>query len=292
MGWLQVSVTTDPEVAEAVAEVMRRVNPNGVALDLGQGTPVETVTVCVYLKVDTALEERRRQLEEALGHLDQIQPIPQPIYEIVNDEDWKEAWQDTLTVLHVGGRFAIRPPWRQYTPRKNEIVLSVDPGLAFGTGLHPSTQLCLEALDRRCRPGMHVLDLGTGTGILALAAAKLGADSVLAVDHDAEAVAVARQNARRNHAARQIRFVHGSLVDVTETYDLILANLLSTILIDMARSGLGTRLAPDGIIIAAGILQEQAEEVTAAFDAAGLQILAQPRQEDWVAIVAQRRGGG
>ncbi len=289
MEWLQVSLTIEREVAEAVAEVMRRYTSDGVALDLGQNRQGDRVTVHAYLKVDELLEERRRSLDEALGHLDQICPLPHPRYAIVNEESWKKAWQETLDVLHVGEHFVIRPPWRRYTSARAELVLTIDPDLAFGTGLHPSTRLCLEALEQYGESPMRVLDLGTGTGVLALAAAKLGAATVLAVDHDAAAVATARKNVQRNGVAAQVQVLHGSLADVTGEYDLILANLLNSILLRMAQEeDLATRLRPGGRLVASGILQDQVEPLVAAFKSTGLHLIAQPQYKDWVALVAQR----
>lgn len=294
MEWLEISLTVEAEAAEAVAEVLSRYAPQGVAIDLGTTPNAERVTVRAYLAGDETLEARRQQVEEGLWHLSQIWPMPAPTFTPIADADWTANWKATLQVLHIGRRIVIKPSWRSYTPPAEAastelVVLELDPGQAFGSGLHPTTQLCLKALEDLLRPGMRVLDLGTGTGILALAAAKLApAVEVLAVDNDANAIVVARRNTRANDVSHQIRLLHGSLADVSGTYDLILANILAPVIIEMARAGLGSRLRPEGRLIASGILVEQQGEVVAALQANGLTLLDTRTQGDWVALVAGR----
>jgi ribosomal protein L11 methyltransferase len=168
------------------------------------------------------------------------------------------------------------------------VVLEMDPGLAFGTGLHPTTQLCLSALERHLEAGMRVLDLGTGTGVLAIAAAKLADVRVLAVDNKADAVRVARRNARVNRVTDAIDFLCGSLTEVTGAYDLLLVNILAPTIIAMVKTGLTQRLEEGGQLVASGILDEQRDEVVAALEAQGLQIVEAVQQEDWVALIARK----
>ncbi len=290
MDWLEVSVETDREMAEAVSEVLSRYAPQGVALDLGDDPQSNRVIVRAYLADDGALESRKRQIEEALWHLGQIRPLPAPTFRLIADRDWTAGWKESIPILHIGQRIVIKPSWREYTPQAGEVVLELDPGLAFGTGLHPTTRLCLEALEREVADGMRILDLGSGTGILALAAAKLAQVEVLAVDNDQNAVVATRRNARRNGVSARVRPLHGSLADVSGTYDLILANLLAPILIRMAQDrGLATRLKPQGMLIASGVLVEQGDEVAAAFEANGLEVVERRREEDWLALIARRK---
>lgn len=295
MEWLEVSVAVVPEAAEAVAEAFSRYAPQGVVIDLGTGeeaTP-QQVTVKAYLAVDDDIFERRRKVEEALWHLHHIWPvIPEPIFAPILDQDWTSGWKESIPVLHLGRRVVIKPSWREYAAQAGELLLEMDPGMAFGTGLHPTTQLCVEALEDLVQPGMRVLDLGTGTGILALVAAKLGAADILAVDNDVNAVTVARRNARVNAAAHQIRVLHGSLAEVGEPYDLVVANILAHIIIDMASSGLDTRIRRAGTLVVSGILAEQADEVTAALAARGLSVIERRQCEDWIALIARKPHGG
>lgn len=293
MAWLEISVDVQPEAAEAVAEVFSRYAPEGVVIDLGQdGKASELVTVKAYLNVDSEIEVRRRKVEEALWHLHHIWPvIPEPKFTSIANQDWTAGWKESIAVLHLGTRIVIKPSWRTYEPQPDEIVLEMDPGLAFGTGLHPTTQLCVECLEEFVQPGMRVLDLGTGTGILALIAAKLGAAEILAVDNDTDAVAVTRRNAGRNAAAHVIRLLHGSLSDVGGTYDLVMANILAHIIIDMAKTGLATRVRPGGTLVVSGILAEQADAVASALGQKGLRVIERRQKEEWVALVARKPFG-
>jgi ribosomal protein L11 methyltransferase len=292
--WLEVSVTVVPEAAEAVAEVFSRYAPQGVAIDLGTDdeTAAQRVTVRAYLAVDDAIAKKRQKVEEALWHLHHIWPvIPDPIFTPILDQDWTAGWKESIPVLHLGRRVIVKPSWREYAIQPGELLLEMDPGLAFGTGLHPTTQLCVEALEDLVQPGMRVLDLGTGTGILALVAAKLGAADVLAIDNDVDAVVVARRNARANAVAHQIRVLHGSLGEVGEPYDLVVANILAHIIMAMATSGLATRIRRGGALVASGILEEQADEVTAALTAQGLSVVERRQRDSWVALVARKPHG-
>jgi ribosomal protein L11 methyltransferase len=291
MEWLEVSVTVVPEAAEAVAEVFSRYAPQGVAIDVGTGdeTAAQQVTVKAYLVVDGGIAEKRQKVEEALWHLHHIwSVIPDPVFTPILDQDWTAGWKESIPVLHLGRRVVVKPSWREYAMQPGELLLEMDPGLAFGTGLHPTTQLCVVALEDLVQPGMRVLDLGTGTGILALVAAKLGAADILAIDNDVNAVAVARRNARANAVAHQIRVLHGSLAEVGEPYDLVVANILTHIIVAMAASGLDTRIRRGGTLVVSGILGEQADEVAAALTAQGLSIAERRQRDGWVALVARK----
>lgn len=294
MEWLEVSVQVVQEAAEAVAEVLSRYAPQGVAIDLGEGeqTSESLVTVKAYLVVDEEIENRRHGVEEALWHLRYIWPvIPEPVFTSIDDQDWTAGWKETIPVLHLGKHVVIKPSWRDYAPQPDDVVLELDPGMAFGTGLHPTTQLCVQAVEALTTPQMRVLDLGTGTGILGLVAAKVGAAEVVAVDTDINAVTIVRRNARVNDVAHLIRVVHGSLDAVSGAYDLVLANILAPVILEMAQSGLATRVRPGGMLVVSGILVEQAPEVTAALEAVGLLVAEQQQSGDWMALVARRAYG-
>lgn len=290
MEWLEVSVRVLPEAAEAVAEVLSRYAPQGVAVDLGEnpGDALEPVVVKAYLVRDDDIDARRRRVEAAIGHLSHIWPaIPEPTFRIIHDQDWTAGWKETIPVLHLGERVVIKPSWRAYTPAPGEVVLEMDPGLAFGTGLHPTTQLCLLAVEAWVTPGMHVLDVGAGTGILALAAAKLGAAEVLAVDTDPNAVEVARRNAHANAVTAQVQLRHGSLEAVEGQFDLVLANILAPVIVSLAE-GLAAHLRTGGILVTSGILVEQVDEVRAALEAHGLRVIETQQQGEWAAVLAKK----
>lgn len=289
MEWLEVSVQVGGEAAEAVAEALTRFAPQGVAIEAGpEGIGLGPVTVHAYLPIDERLPQTRRQVEEALWHLGQILPVPQPSFRFVPETDWSKAWKRHLRVLRIGRKIVICPSWLSHTPREEEVVIILDPGMAFGTGLHPSTQMCLEALEEHIRPGERVLDLGTGSGILAIAAAKLGAGRVLALDNDPQAVAVARQNVRSNGVAGRVRVARGSLAQAIGRFDLIVVNILARVIIEMIEGGLGRRLATGGRLVMAGLIVEQEQEVRAALQRAGLHVTGRQQREDWVALEAGR----
>ncbi|MEA3338706.1 MAG: 50S ribosomal protein L11 methyltransferase [Chloroflexota bacterium] len=289
MEWLEVSVTVKNETAEAVAEVLSRYASRGVVIEAGpDGWNTGPVIVRAYLPADDQLRANKRRVEESLWHLGQIQPIPAPAFRPIAEADWAEAWKKQLKVLHIGQRIVIRPSWLDYTPAPREIVIQLDPGMAFGTGLHPTTQMCLAALEGLIRPEARVLDLGTGSGILAIAAAKLGAGHVLAVDNDPVAEKTARGNVRANRVAKAVSVTSGSLADAPGSYDLVVVNILAKVIVEMAQQGLAERVRPGGMLIAAGIIADQKPEVVAALQREGLTLVEQHQTEDWVCLMTKR----
>jgi len=306
MHWLEVSLTVSPEAAEAVADVLARFAPEGVALEATQiettpneveAHPIGPVTVRAYLPADAALETTRAKLEEALWHLGQILPLPAAQYKPIAQTDWSETWKANFKPVRVGRRLMIVPAWLNPPLARDDVPIRLDPGMAFGTGTHPTTQLCLAALERHLPPGAAVLDLGTGSGILAIAAARLGSGPVLALDIDPEAVRVARANVAANGVADplRVRVEQGSLAEVLagqfgapQPTELVVANILARVIVQLLEQGLTRAVAPGGLLIVSGILDTQAYEVNAALKAQGLTLLAQEHMEDWVAIIARR----
>ena len=287
MGWLEVSVTVRNEAAESVAEVLSRFAHRGVVIEAGpDGWNAGPVIVRAYLPADDRLRASKRRVEEALWHLGQIQPIPAPSFHPVAEEDWVEIWKERLDVLHVGQRIVIQPSWREFTPVPGDIVIQLDPGMAFGTGLHPTTQMCLTALEEVIQPGADVLDLGTGSGILAIAAAKLGARHVTAVDNDPDATRTARENVAANHVQENVSVIDGSLPEAHGSYDLVVINILARVIVQMAQEGLAERMRPGGTLIAAGVLADQESGVIAALEKARLAVTQRWQMDDWVCLAA------
>lgn len=288
MSWLEASVQVDGEAAEAVSEVFNRYGRGGAVLstefDDGSGDTV-VVTIKTYLPLDEEGRKTRQRIEEALWHLGQIYPLPAPEFRELTEDDWANAWKKHYHVLHVGQRIVIRPSWQEHQPRPDEVVIELDPGMAFGTGLHPTTQMCLQALEEHLKPGDKVLDLGTGSGILAIAAAKLGAGSVLALDNDPLAVKAAQANVQSNGVQDIVTVEPGSLDKAAEEFELVLVNILARVIIDLADQGLVDRVRPAGLMIAAGIIEEQEAEVAAALGKHGLEIVERRQEKDWVALV-------
>lgn len=291
LNWLEASVQADGEAAEAVSGVFNRYGRGGVVLstDFDESGDAAVVTVKTYLPLDEEGLQTRQRIEEALWHLGQIYPFPPPQFRELAEDDWANAWKKHYHVLRVGQRLVIKPPWEKYNPQPDDVVVVLDPGMAFGTGLHPTTQMCLQAVEEHLEPGAKVLDLGTGSGILAIAAAKLGAGSVLALDNDPLAVRAAQANVQSNGVQNAVTIELGSLDKTTKEFDLVLVNILARVIIELADQGLVDRVRPTGLVIAAGIIEEQEAEVTAALREHGLEIVARRQEKDWVTLVGSRR---
>ncbi len=220
--WLEIQVSVDNEAVEAVAELLARYGYNGGVVVEPAWTPgdegpefsydlARPSVLKTYLPLDVHAEDARQRIEQALWHLGQLRPVGPLQVRRLEEEDWANAWKQHYRVLRVGERIVVVPSWLEHQPEPTDVVLQLDPGMAFGTGLHPTTQLCLGLLEHYVRPGQRVLDLGTGSGILAIAAARLGAGHVLALDNDPVAVAVAAENIARNGVSTTVTVAEGSL---------------------------------------------------------------------------------
>jgi len=292
LSWLEASVQVDGEAAEAVSEVFNRYGRGGAVLSTGfddESGNTAVVTVKTYLPLGEEGLETRKSIEEALWHLSQIYPLPPPEFRELTEDDWANAWKKHYCkrsgVLRVGQRIVIKPSWQEHQPRPDEVVIELDPSMAFGTGLHPTTRMCLRALEEHLKPGDKVLDLGTGSGILAIAAAKLGAGSVLALDNDPLAVRAARANVQSNGVQDIVTVEPGSLDKATEEFELVLVNILARVIIELAAQGLVDRVRPTGLMIAAGIIEKQEGEVTAALREHEIEIVERWQEKDWVTLV-------
>ncbi len=313
--WLEVSMIVNGELAEAVADVFGRFAPNGVMTeqsvdflnDEDEGTPVGDITVRAYLPVDENIDETRRKLEESLYYLGLIQPLPAPTFNAIGDQNWMEAWKARYQPILIGKRMVIVPAWMK-SPDPQRISIQIDPGMAFGTGTHPTTQLCLELLEKvddgllsgeGALPAVRglpaVIDVGCGSGILSVAALKLGAKFALGVDIDEAAIKNSRENAENNGIDSEAFLLGvGSVSEVRAgqfpiaTAPLVLANILAPVLIRLFDAGMADLVAPGGGIILSGILEHQAGDVIAAAQRVGLRLVEQRQIADWVALLCAR----
>jgi ribosomal protein L11 methyltransferase len=310
--WLELSVTADNEAVEAVSEVLGRFAPGGTSVEpafalLDDGLravvdPSGPAVVRAYVAAGdgAALRAAIAGARTALGHLQafELRPIGDLEVRIVHETDWAEAWKAHFPVLRVGRRVVIRPTWRRHRRAPGDVVLALDPGRAFGTGLHPTTRLCLAGIERLADAGRlargaardgsaRVLDVGCGSGILAIAAGRLGAGEVLGVDTDPIAVEASIVNARRNRLARRLRFRQGTLPSGVGPFDVVLANLIASLLVSLARP-LRDELRPGGMLLASGIFMDRESEVVAALTEARLRVIDRSAEGDWVALTADR----
>lgn len=311
MKWAEVSIQTSHEATEAVADIFHDMGAAGVVIedpelinsyrrsgtwdycDIPEETDTETVVVKAYLPVDSELEGRLQLFEEQVNRLEQhdINKGKGLIsLKEVQEEDWATAWKDYFHPVPVGDRLVIKPTWEEYMPRPEDLVIELDPGMAFGTGTHQTTSMCMRLLEKVVQPGSQVFDIGTGSGILAVAAAKLGAASVQAVDFDGVAARVARENVELNQVTDVVSVSQGDLFSgIDGQADIITANIIADIIIRMLPEAV-LRLKPGGVVIASGIIVERLSDVTAAVLKADLTVESILEEGGWVAMLI-RKGG-
>ncbi|HYK95524.1 MAG TPA: 50S ribosomal protein L11 methyltransferase [Candidatus Dormibacteraeota bacterium] len=301
--WLELSVEADSEAVEAVSEILSRVAPGGTSVEPGfelvedglgaRIDPTRPATIRAHVPArDPAATQRAIDIvSEALGHLQAfgLRPIGELRTKLVAESDWAEAWKEHFHVLRVGRRLVIKPSWRRHARSGDEVVIDLDPGMAFGTGLHPTTRLCLLALDAYAEDAAlgRVLDVGCGSGILSIAAVKLGATRAVGVDIDPIAVEATVANARHNRVGKRVRARDGSIPSEEGPFDTVLANLIAGVLIEHA-GNLADELIPGGTLIASGIFIDREQHVRGALEAAGFRITKRYDETDWVALVAAR----
>ncbi|MEI6045667.1 MAG: 50S ribosomal protein L11 methyltransferase, partial [Chloroflexota bacterium] len=342
--WIELAVEAEAEAVEAITELFGRYGYNqGVVIEEpiqpgpdggAEVNPAAPVKIRTYLplevatKLETTAEEDVSPEATALSQAERIQKLREGLYYLGmmrqigplevserREEDWANAWKEFYQVHRVGRRTVIKPPWQPYTPAPKDLVIEIDPGMAFGTGLHPTTRLCLTLSEDYLDPSQHkkLLDLGTGSGILAIAAAKLKVAEVIGVDTDAVAVRAAQENIERNGLKDQVIVEIGSLaveagskagsdfysfseqaqkppLTLTKAlpFDAIIANIIARIIVALAGS-LAQALRPGGLLITSGIIAERAEEVEQALAQAGFELVERREEGDWIAFAHRQR---
>lgn len=298
MDWLELTVQAPPELVEPLVQLFQRYGKQRVVVeeaggfnpDEGEG-PIEGAPVIVrtYLRKDRRLGGRKARIEAGVHLMALIKPISPLETRTVAPQEWEEAWKAHFHLLRIGQRLVVRPSWQEYESQENELVLTLDPGLAFGTGHHPTTHMCLEQLEKRVRVGMRVLDLGTGSGLLAQAALLLGASWVLAIDTEADSIRASRRNLKAAGLSKGVRILRGTLPQPEAVdMDLVVANISAKVLIELAEQ-MAACLMPGGILIASGVLEERGDEVREALTAAGFTEMEIQHSEDWLALCFQRQ---
>ena len=293
MRWMELSVTVDDAGVNEAAAVLGEYGHGGAIVEEGQENDHGVKVFCVkaYLPYNRSYKGQRQQIEERLrqtgGPVSNIREC------LLKPDDWLDSLRQHFTVLEIGSRFVVKPSWADTTSHAaGRTVLELDPGAAFGTGLHATTRLCLIHLEKNLQPGMTVFDLGTGSGILAIAAVKLGASAVLAVDIDPVAVRAAGNNARTNGVSDQIRFRRGTLSLRAQrvhrnAFDLALANITSRAIADFS-GGLFKVLKPGGRLIASGIHPQGLDEVLISLALCGFNLETVDCEGEWYAVVARK----
>jgi len=299
--WLEVSLSVNGELAEAVAEVLDRFVSNGAVLESGvaytnaddDGAAAGPVRVYGYLPLDEHIEENRQKLVEALWHLGQIQALPEPAFREIQDENWMASWKEHYHPIPIGKRLLILPIWIE-PAELDRLAVRIDPSMAFGTGTHPSTQLCMEMVEKYTQPGRPVIDVGCGSGILSIGALKLGASRALAVDIDPASVKSTGENAGSNAVSDQLETGLGSVSEILQgrfsfqQAPLELANILANVIIRLFDDGLANLINDDGVLVLSGVLDEQAGRVEEAAQLHGLRRVETLQSGDWVALAFRK----
>jgi ribosomal protein L11 methyltransferase len=220
-----------------------------------------------------------------------IQPLEELSYLGIAEQNWMEAWKERFKPLNVGLNFLVQPAWLE-NPDTRRHIIRIDPGMAFGTGVHPTTQLALELMEKNIRPGWKILDLGAGSGILSFAAEKLSADAVFGIEIDADAIDNALHNAEINNSS--VDLMHGSIDDAkgkrpANGFDMVIANIIATKLLVLIADGLCELVSDEGQLLLSGILVDQMHEIESALGKKGYEVKESLQKEDWLALIAQNR---
>lgn len=311
MKWTELSILTTHEAVEAVSNILHEAGASGVVIEDSkeltkeridqfgeiyalnpEDFPKNGVVVKAYLSATSFLAETVEELKLAIANLVNFDiNIGENILTIceVDEEDWATAWKQYYHPVKISERFTIVPTWEDYTPvSSDELIIELDPGMAFGTGTHPTTVMCLQALEKVVKEGDTVVDVGTGSGVLSIGAAMLGAKSVHALDLDEVAVTAARENIAINKVDSVVGVFHGNLLDtVKEPADVVVANILAEIIMTFTDDAYSI-VKPGGVYVTSGIIGAKKDDVKEALVKSGFAIEEILMMEDWVAIVARR----
>ena len=302
--WLEFRLEVAARDAELVADILQQQCPGGTAIDerhaprpsdewydpaLRRGVDGDRVIVRAFLPADHDAGGLRRSLHLALSFAPLSRRPRWLRSRRLREQDWQEGWKRYFRPLHIGQHLVVKPSWRRYTARRGDVVIELDPGMAFGTGQHPTTAMCLQAIERHLHPGERVLDIGTGSGILAIAAVLLGAASVLAIDNDPQAVKAAKANAAANSVSPLIQARETTLEKLSPIgeYAIVLANV-SGLFVERLHSQLACALAPGGRLIVGGFLAETSESLASMLEGDGLRIAGRLEDGEWRVLVAEK----
>lgn len=312
MKWVEISIHTTNEAVEAISNILHEAGASGVVIEdplelikeradqFGEiyqldpkDYPNEGVMVKAYLTESSSLNETVEEIKLTITALTNYGiDIGKNIVSLVevNEEDWATAWKKYYHPVKISNRFTIVPTWEEYEKESSdELIIELDPGMAFGTGTHPTTVLCIQAIERYVKENDEIIDVGTGSGVLSIAAALLGAKDVLALDLDQVAVESARSNMELNKVQSIVTVDQGNLLKgVTKQADVIVANILAEIILLFTNDAYAL-VKPGGYFITSGIIAPKKQEVKESMEAAGFDIVEVVQMEDWVAIIGQKK---
>ena len=313
MDWIEVKVHTTTAGADLVSEQLMQEGATGTMVedradvpdpdkptgywemidpDLIQHMP-EDVVVHAWFEPDHRYADRMQALRDRLEQWQRME-LGMDLGSLdvetqdVKEEDWAEVWKRFYKPFHAGKTLVVKPTWESYTPQEGDRIIEIDPGMAFGSGTHETTSMCLGFLEDYLTPGVRVIDVGTGSGILAIGAALLGAGKVLAIDIDPTAVKVARENVAHNHLEEKIQCVQGDLLEQrAEQCDLCVANIIADVICSFA-APLQEHIVPGGLFVCSGIIREREQDVLDALQQAGYELVEERKKGEWVAMISRR----
>jgi ribosomal protein L11 methyltransferase len=296
MKWIEVSIITTIEALEAVANILYEAGVTGVVIEDWESNmsyaeiSEDKAIVKGYLPLDSTTSEKIQEIRESVDRLAEYN-LTKGKGEIklteISDEDWAESWKKYYKPIKVGEKIVVKPTWEDYQPVGGEIIIELDPGMAFGTGTHETTRMCLEVLEDNVKHGDLVIDVGCGSGILSIAAAKLGAGKVIGLDVDRVAVNIAKENIRLNCVEEVVEIKEGDLLEgISLKGDIVISNIVTDVIKKLAPK-VPLNLRTGGIFIASGIIKERIMEVRKAVEKNGFDIIEEKEKGDWITIICK-----
>lgn len=307
MDWIEITLTGPRESSEAMSAIFYDVEVGGVVIDdplvvnnyidsglwdytdLKKSEDISTVKVTAYFAKDEKFDGKFKIINERFLNLQKEfkGDYKEILCKNVKDEDWENSWKAYFHTEKIGDKTVIRPPWENYEPKENEVIVAIDPGAAFGTGQHPTTALAIRALEQYVKNTSTVFDIGTGSGVLAISAAKLGAKNIVAMDYDSTAARIARENAALNNITNMNIGVSDLFQNFSGTADIIVANIIADIILRLLPD-VPSRLNDKGIFIAGGIIDERLDEILNAVKDANLKIISVEHKAGWSLVVSEK----
>ena len=310
MKWCEISIQTSHEAVELIAEIFRDLGASGVVIedpelvndyitsgkwdytDIPIAKETEVVVEKAYLPVNGELEGRIQTLQQEIKALESrgVNTAPAVLTTTeLQDEDWSDTWKQYFHTEKPGERVVIKPTWEEYAPQGDEVVIELDPGAAFGTGTHATTSMCIRQLEKLVKPGMTVFDVGTGSGILSIISAKLGAKNIQAVDYDDSVLKIVEENLEQNNVQDIISVAQSDLMqNVHGKAELVIANIIADIIIRLFDQ-LDEHLEQGGTLLTSGIIEDRIEDVLAAAEANGYGVVERLENKGWACITFERK---